>query len=350
MREPPLPGSREHLLGDARDAPPLAGEGRSASSELVHQRVLVADGEPQWRRFLESTLEACGHEVVSAGDGDGAWSILDQEDSPRLAVIDWNMPGVDGLELCRRVRGRVYAPYTYLLMLTSNIPPPDLVEGVAAGIDDYLTKPFRGLELEFRLRLGHQALLLRQQVDEVQRQLANQTTHDPVTGIWSRSAALDLVAAERARSRRDRRSLGLVILDLDGFSEINDEYGREIGDAVLRSTAGTLGACLRPYGVLARYGADQFLVALPSIDAASLVRVVERLRRQVSAAPVRLSRDLELPVTCSCGAVSAAWDWTAGQEILLRMADDAVARAKHIGRDQTVLVLAGTRNPQPTSP
>jgi CheY-like chemotaxis protein len=152
-------------------------------------KVLIAEDDPVSQRVLEGFLTKWGYELVITQDGEEAWQALAQEDAPQLAILDWMMPRMDGLEVCRRVRERNAEPYVYILLLTAKGQKQDVAEGINAGADDYLSKPFDAGELQARLRSGRRILALQGALISARDALRFQATHDPLTGLWNRLAA-----------------------------------------------------------------------------------------------------------------------------------------------------------------
>jgi two-component system cell cycle response regulator len=321
------------VIGDVDDDPPTAPMAiYRPPDEIARPRVLVGDDEAVWRCLLESSLGQCGYDVLAVSDGESAWDALQGHDAPRIALLDWHLPGADGLEICRRVRRS--GPPAYIMLLTGGIPTPDLGAAERAGVDDWLTRPFDLVELDSRLRAGLRILDLQAQLARTRAELESQAARDPVTGAWNRAAALEMLVAERARSRRDRRNFGLLLLQVDGWSTVDEGHH----DAVLRGLARRLSATLRPYTVIARHADDELLLILPGAGAGDLESVADRIREVVAGAPFSVPAGPPVPITCTLGAISAPWDWTAGQEALMRSAADALDRARRAAPEGTVVI------------
>src|ERR1700730_5748514 len=197
-------------------------------------RILAAEDNPVFQSVLRGMLTKWGYEVVLACDGNQALSALQVECPPRLAILDWMMPGLDGVEVCRRLRAANREPYIYVLLLTARTDSQDLVEGMEAGADDYLTKPFNATELRARLRAGRRIVELQEELMLAREALRQQATHDGLTGLLNRSAILEVLHNELARAQRESQPLSLLMVDLDHFKQVNDEFGHLAGDAVLR--------------------------------------------------------------------------------------------------------------------
>jgi diguanylate cyclase (GGDEF)-like protein len=296
-------------------------------------RLMLADDNDTFRRFLGDTLAGWGYEITAVADGLAAWQVLQDPDPPRLAILDWVMPGLDGPALCRRLRQGAAAPYTYLLLLTARADKEDLLDGLEAGADDYLVKPVDPHELKARLRTGRRILDLQAQLLAAQEALRHQATHDPLTGLWNRAAVLEALGRELARGRREGQAVGLLLADVDHFKAINDAHGHPAGDAVLRAVARRLAAALRPYDALGRYGGEEFLVVLPDCDTDRTLHLAERLRQAVKEAPVGAD-GVRVGVTVSVGGAASDAVCPAEAEALLRAADAALYRAKRAGRDR----------------
>ena len=296
-------------------------------------RILIAEDDAISRRLLETILGKWGYEVVVALDGEQAWQVLQTENSPRLVILDWMMPGMDGIELCRRVRERLSVPYVYVLLLTARSQREDLLQGMDAGADDYVTKPFDANELKVRLRAGRRILDLQEQLMAAQEQLRDQASRDPLTGIWNRTAVFEVLRREVARSERESSPLAVAMADLDHFKNLNDTYGHMAGDAVLREATRRMSTCIRSYDAIGRYGGEEFLVVLPGCDEQSAAGRAERLRGAIVNKPFDTSEG-RITVTCSLGVASTSSGANGDVESLLRAADAALYRAKANGRNR----------------
>jgi len=298
-------------------------------------RVLVADDDPIFRRILQTWLEKWGYRVSVVEDGTGAWDILQQEHSPELLILDWMMPGIEGIELCRRIREKQRGLYQYILLVTAKDDRQDVVKGLEAGADDYLTKPFDKNELQARLRAGRRILTLQDDLIEAREQLRFRATHDGLTGIWNRTALLELLRSELERAVRTNGSTGVLMLDLDHFKKINDTYGHLVGDGVLKETVQRVDQVVRAYDFVGRYGGEEFIVVLPGCGKEQALQSAERIRAAVNSAPVRVAGS-EIAVTVSIGATAATSEISEAQ--ILANADAALYRAKNDGRNRTVLL------------
>jgi two-component system cell cycle response regulator len=293
--------------------------------------ILIADDDPVSRRLLEATLTRSGHKVIAVSDGADAEAVLRRPDGPRLAILDWMMPSADGLEVCRAIRRRP-GPYIYIILLTARSRPEDMVMGLDAEADDFLTKPFDSIELGARLRSGERVLDLQERLLRTQDALRYEASHDQLTGVWSRRMILDHLDVELARCRRESGSLAVVLADVDHFKQINDTYGHIAGDVVLREVGTRLRMSLREHEQLGRYGGEEFLLVLPGSDVDGAVAGAERLRAAIGAGPV-VSAEQSLCVTISLGVAATAGP--GGQATaLIQMADEALYRAKNRGRNR----------------
>jgi diguanylate cyclase (GGDEF)-like protein len=295
--------------------------------------VLVAEDNPIFQSMLKSMLTKWGYATRVAPNGLEAWEAMQARDAPRLAVLDWMMPYVDGVEVCRRIRAAAREPYVYVLLLTARTESQDLVEGMEAGADDYLTKPFNAQELRVRLRAGLRILDLQQQLMEAREALRVQATHDALTGLLNRGRVVEILFAEIARSARELRPLSVLMVDLDHFKRINDTHGHQAGDAVLREAAHRMSAATRQYDSPGRYGGEEFLVVLPGCGARDGYAQAERIREAFACEPFT-GGGAPMAVTCSIG-ISSRDACTAGDaDRLIHEADEALYSAKHNGRNR----------------
>ncbi len=295
-------------------------------------KILAAEDNPVFQSMLKSMLTKWDYEAVVARDGTEAWEILQADYAPRLAILDWMMPGLDGVEVCRRVRAARREPYIYILLLTARTESGDLVEGMDAGADDYLTKPFNAHELRARLRAGRRILDLQEELLLAREALREQATHDSLTGLLNRACILDTLNLELARAGRESQPLAVLLVDLDRFKQVNDTRGHLAGDAVLRETARRMKGAIRRYDALGRYGGEEFLIVLPGCSLADATTQAERIREAVCSEIFHAAGDA-LSVTCSIGVAARYIPAPSDAANLVREADLALYRAKDNGRN-----------------
>lgn len=297
----------------------------------VPQRVLIADDSGPSRLLLRKTLNRWGYDVITASDGAEAWQILSQEDAPTMAILDWEMPQLTGPEVCKRVRELLRKPYTYLLLLTGKGTKEETVEGMNAGADDYIVKPFNEHELQVRLRAGKRIIDLQQELLKAQEELRERANKDLLTMLPNRSAISTVLETEVARGHREGRPVGIILLDIDHFKRINDTFGHFAGDAVLRETAARLRGNMRQYDQVGRYGGEEFLAVLPNCDLEQAAHQAERLRLRLQDTSI-LVDGAELTVSASFG-VTISELHEPNPELFVRVADEALYRAKALGRN-----------------
>ena len=306
----------------------------AAADPGTRLRVLVVDDDPIQRRQLEVTLGRWGYEVRTAKDGREALRLMSEQGPIQIVVADWMMPEMDGIELCRRIRGNEGHPYVYVVLVTSRDHRDDIVTGLDAGADDYLTKPIHHGELRARIRAGQRIVDLQSRLLAAQERLRVEATHDALTGLWNRRAILANLERELLRAGRQGSSTAVALIDLDHFKRVNDTHGHLVGDEVLRETARRLGGAVRPYDFVGRYGGEEFLVVAPGHDHDRALDLAERIRRVFAEAPVATSGPT-LPLTLSLGAVAVR----GGAEVkdVLAAADAALYEAKGAGRNTSRL-------------
>lgn len=298
--------------------------------------ILIAEDDPVSRRVLQAHLSKWGYEVIATKNGAEAWSVLQGNDPPPLAILDWMMPSMDGTEVVRRVRERGGTPYVYVVLLTAKNQKDDIVAGLEAGADDYLVKPFDALELRARIRTGKRILDLQNELVAVQAALREEATHDHLTKAWNRSGIMDILQRECARAVRLQGSVGVVMADLDHFKPINDTYGHMAGDEVLREFVRRMTASVRAYDYIGRYGGEEFVIVFPDCGAESAFQRAEQLRRDVTLKAVESGSAL-ITVTASLGVAASDQGNCRDYDVLLRAADAALYRSKAAGRNRTTL-------------
>ncbi|MBA3613482.1 MAG: diguanylate cyclase [Nitrospirales bacterium] len=295
-------------------------------------RILVVDDDPLTLHMVVYRLRQWGHDVISCTDGDSAWKVLERGSVPNVAIVDWIMPGLNGPELCQKIRGRTDCPYVYIVMLTGRKNLEDLIAGLDAGADDYLTKPFLLEELDARLRAGKRIVDLQNELISARETLRIQAMQDPLTQILNHGAIVDTLLREIDRAHREEQPLSLILADLDGFKNVNDSYGHVAGDHVLVEVARRMRFCLRSYDAIGRYGGEEFLMVLPNSDAAQAVRLAERIRVAVSEKPFRV-HNADLTVTVSQGVTTWTDPCPIPIEQLIQSADGVLYLVKNSGRN-----------------
>jgi two-component system, cell cycle response regulator len=297
-------------------------------------KILLAEDDFTSRSMLAAILKKWGYDPVVCEDGTIAWEALQKPDAPKLALLDWNMPGLDGLEVCRRLRKKEASDPSYVILLTGRDAKSDIVRGLEAGANDYIAKPYDNAELLARIRVGQRMLELQASLMETQSALAHQATHDALTGIFNRRAILDQLARELARTQRLGGRLSVGMCDIDNFKKINDTYGHLAGDEVLVAFAGCLQANLREYDYVGRYGGEEFLVIAAGSTGQGDDGLYERLRQQVAALEIKTRAGSCVSVTVSIGTAPGTGKSTV--DALLAAADAALYRAKAEGRNRVV--------------
>jgi diguanylate cyclase (GGDEF)-like protein len=296
-------------------------------------KILIADDDPGFCHLMETVLVHWGYDVVIAENGNDALQILQSADSPRLAVLDWMMPGMDGMEVCRKVREESKQSYTYIILLTSHQRDEDLAAGLEAGADDFITKPFKYDELRLRLRAGRRIIELQNELIAARETFRTKSTRDSLTGLLNHEEILRILAQELSRAGREENCVGVIMADIDFFKKINDTHGHLVGDVVLRSIAGKLHSLIRSYDFIGRFGGDEFLIILPDCCSEYAAAFAERLRQSVNREIIDTS-DGMIPVTISFGVAASSKERMIDAGSLVKAADVALYRAKKNGRNR----------------
>jgi two-component system, cell cycle response regulator len=292
-------------------------------------KVLIVDDDPVQRRILRAQLAQLGYEVRDVANGELAWRLLEFEPFP-VVITDWMMPELDGSLLASRIRASQQASYTYVILLTARDQRSDVVAGLESGADDYLIKPVDPHELRARVAIAARIVNL-----ETQLRAARDT--DGLTQLLNRGAVSVAATREIARSERQRIPLGVLLLDLDHFKWVNDEYGHRAGDLALQTVARVVMANVRRYDIVGRWGGEELLVLLPGTSDAALTVVAERIRQAIERAPITLPDGQRITVTASIGAACSTSLHTPSPDELVQLADIALYRAKQHGRNRVVL-------------
>jgi two-component system, cell cycle response regulator len=298
-------------------------------------KILIAEDSSTSRMMLVAVTKKWGYEVVEAEDGLVAWEIMQQEDAPRLLIIDWEMPNMDGIELCERVRAKESTHPPYILLLTGRTGAEDIVKGLSKGANDYVSKPFNQAELQARMQVGQRMLEMQSKLYDAMEELRTHATYDALTGILNRRAVLEQIPKEIQRVRRQGSALCIGMCDIDYFKKINDTHGHLVGDEVLKEVTKRMQSALRAYDLVGRFGGEEFLV-VTSLSEDHLLDSYNRICETLSATPIRVG-ELSLNVTISCGVTKLLKDDCENDytDILAR-ADAALYKAKKSGRNKVI--------------
>ncbi|OPY12780.1 MAG: Response regulator PleD [Syntrophus sp. PtaB.Bin138] len=294
-------------------------------------KVLIAEDDSTSRRILTAILKKWGYDPVVTEDGQAAWDILKQADAPKLLLLDWNMPKMEGPEICRLLRQERTSDPPYVILLTSRDEKGDIVLGLDAGANDYIVKPYDPKELQARIRVGGRMIELQASLAKAYAELSHQATHDPLTGVLNRRAVLMRLSEELERAKREKGRLSIGMCDLDHFKKINDTHGHLVGDNVLTAFTRCIEGQLRPYDSFGRYGGEEFLVISTASGKESDGQLYERLCKRVAANRIS-GPSGPVPVTVSIGVAEATEQSCV--DGLLRAADAALYRAKAEGRNR----------------
>lgn len=294
-------------------------------------RVIIAEDESTSRTLLAAVVKKWGFEPVAVADGVSALRELSGEDAPPLAILDWNMPGASGLEICKKVREMAEENPPYIIILSSRSEKACIVEGLEAGANDYVIKPFDAAELWSRVRVGKRMIEMQSAMNDAKRALAHEATHDPLTGILNRRAILESLQKEISRARRQNTTLSIGLCDIDHFKQVNDRYGHQSGDDVLCGFVRAVQDSLRNYDLMGRYGGEEFLVIAPGAVDAGKNGLFERLRARIAGQVIE-TRSGAISVTVSIGVVES--DGAESMDDLLAAADSALYFAKANGRNR----------------
>lgn len=308
--------------------------GEFVAEPTACRQVLIAEDDPLFRRVLQSRLQAWGYQVLVVENGTQAWELLQGSVCPDLLILDWMMPGIDGVELCHRIRARQSDRYQYILLISGKDEKRDVVRALDAGADDYLTKPFDIGELHARIRAGNRVLRLQHDLMQALEALRYQATHDDLTGVWARGTTLHLLGRELERGARAGVPTGVLLIDLDFFKTVNDSYGHLCGDAVLKQAAARISRAVRSYDLVGRYGGEEFLAVLSNCSRGELEAVAERARNSVAESPISAEAALIHATVSIGGAVTLQGT---NHLALLAAADAALYEAKRNGRNRVVI-------------
>src|SRR5271154_3426482 len=303
--------------------------------DATRMQALVVDDSAIYRKLIGDHLRSWGFEVTLAECGSAAWTLLQQPQSPKLVLLDWVLPDLDGIELCKRIRvAGSTGPYVYVILLTGKDGRQNMLDAMTAGADDFLLKPFDEMELKARLLVGKRILDLQEELVSARESMRHAATHDSLTGLMNRGEILAMLQRELERGRRERKPVGVILGDIDHFKNVNDTLGHLFGDEALREIGRRLRAQLRVYDGVGRYGGEEFLMILPTCDLPDALLRANELREVIAKTPVLCAGEEKL-ITMSMGVAVSASDKKNEIEALLNQADAGLYAAKENGRNRT---------------
>jgi len=297
-------------------------------------QVLVVDDSAVYRKLIGDHLKSWGFDVTVAKTGAEGWRLLEQPEAPKLALVDWVLPDFEGIELCQRVRKvGTTGHYVYIILLTGKEGHQNMLDALHAGADDYLMKPFDASELKARLLVGKRILDLQAELVAARESMRHAATHDSLTGLQNRGEIFGMLERELERARRERKSLSVILADIDHFKNVNDTCGHLFGDGTLQEIARRLHSRIRVYDGVGRYGGEEFLIVLPSCDLQGALDRANEMREFIAAAPI-VHGGFERSITLSMGVAVSECTGVKELENLLNRADAALYLAKERGRNR----------------
>ncbi|MBU2500556.1 diguanylate cyclase, partial [bacterium] len=349
LKDKPQPEGRGTPGKDA------AGSAASENDPENGLEILLVTDSLVDRRLLEKKLGAAGHKIITAANGREALRLALQT-NPQLILTDWMLPEMDGLDLCRTLRRSEQMGNCHILIMTSNSSQQELEEGFEAGIDDYLIKPLNHRILAAKVRSAARVIQLqvlgdrdrkaiqrhlktmalqKRELQKMYEQVERLAMEDQLTGLPNRRAGLDRLEQVWAEASRTRNPMLVMVMDIDKFKRVNDTYGHDAGDVVLRSTAGVMRNTLREYDIVCRFGGEEFLVICPGADIQIAMALGDRIRAAVENNHIS-TPEFEGNVTISIG-VSVRGDEHANPQEMIKEADEALYAAKNAGRNKVCI-------------
>jgi diguanylate cyclase (GGDEF)-like protein len=325
-------------------------------------KILIAEDDPVSNRLLAASLVKGGHEVVATHNGVEAWGALKEENAPQLAILDWMMPGLEGLDICRRIRKEKTTASVYVIMLTSKASKEDMVKGLEAGADDFLTKPFDRNELRVRLQAGERIVALQRSLAERVRELEgaiverkraeealrNLSLTDELTGLYNRRGFFTLAEHHFSSTRRTRQSSLLIYADMDGLKQNNDSFGHREGSLAISKIADILRQTFRDYDIIARLGGDEFAFLVAGVAEDGIENITSRLGEDIRLYNEKGQHKYVLSL--SIGAVCLDHRSNSTVEDIIARADAAMYIQKRLKKERSTAegaVATKINNPVP---
>jgi len=298
-------------------------------SKHKNVKILIAEDDHISSKILEKHITGWGYDVLITPDGKKAWQTF-KKNEIGIVLLDWMMPEITGIDLCRKIRNDKSGKYTYIILLTAKKKQKDINKGLAAGADEYLTKPFNPIELKARLKTGKRII-------DLLEKLHKQAIHDGLTKVFNRREITRILNEEFQRAQRTNQPLSTIMLDIDHFKKVNDTHGHPVGDEVLVEIVSRITAKMRAYDKIGRYGGEEFILILPNNSLKSIKKIAERIRINISQKTIQTSAG-PLQLTTSLGCTSTENIEASSAEMLIKISDKALYNAKNNGRNCIVVV------------
>jgi diguanylate cyclase (GGDEF)-like protein len=298
-------------------------------------KILIVEDELIFRRMVKKYLLEAGYDIVEAEDGQSAWELFQREPF-HLVITDWMMPHLSGPELVQKIRTSGHKNYTYIIMLTAMDDKDNVVLGLESGADEYLTKPFNSRELIARVASGMRILKLEEQLMQAHQQMEILAMRDGLTGLLNRRAIEEYAEAEFNLTLRKERAMSVILLDIDHFKSVNDQFGHKFGDHTLQQVAKILKEELRTYDRVGRWGGEEFILILPDTHLMDAATVAERVRVRMAEMKMSLENGETFSVHISLGVASTAGQFSSLTK-LIDAADQALYQAKQAGRNRVCI-------------
>ena len=299
-------------------------------------KILIAEDDAMTRLALTKNIEKWGYEIVAVGDGNLAMEALSGDDPPRIAILDWLMPGREGVDICRELARSKDAPLIYTILLTIKKDKADIVEALDQGACDFLSKPVHAGELRSRIAVGARLVRAEDQIREYAKEMERLAVSDPLTGAANRRYFFDMAQKELKRAYRYEKNVSLIMMDIDFFKKINDTYGHQSGDEALKSFVSCCKHLIRESDLIARFGGEEFCMLLPETGIQQAHLLAERLRGSIEDLRV-CDAGCEFGFTVSIG-VTEALRTDESIDAVIKRADDALYMAKEGGRNRCVMI------------
>lgn len=300
-------------------------------------KLLIADDSRVSRTMLFGITNNWGYDVIIVEDGKQAWDVMQEENPPQLLLLDWEMPHMNGIEVCERVIAQYPENPPYIILLTSRTTSEDIVKGLSKGANDYLSKPFDSAELQVRLKVGKRMIEMQNKLNQTLIELKEIASHDSLTGILNRRSIMEHLAIEIKRTQRQNETLYIGMCDIDHFKRINDTYGHVVGDEVIKEVTVRMKETLREHDLIGRYGGEEFLLITPINTPPNAEMVYQRICSAISEQPIKINA-LSISVTVSCGITEYKPNLNSYElSKLIDNADKALYKAKDEGRNKVIL-------------
>ncbi len=292
---------------------------------------LIVEDDKETRELIHEFIKDIFIKVYKTKSAEEAQILLKSDETIQLILLDWNLPGLSGIEFSKILRETTDNRYIYILMITGEQSSDSMILAYEKGVDDYIVKPFQFSELKAKLKSAQRIIEMENKLRKKYKEAHYKSIYDSLTNVFNRAEIFEKLNVEYVRHTRNKLIFGIILIDIDYFKKINDTFGHQYGDYVLKKTAEIIKNRCRSYDYIGRYGGEEFLIICPETDKNSLYSIANRIREAVMEYDFEY-KNVKSNITISAGIATS--DETHSFDSMLELADKRLYNSKSSGRNK----------------